>query len=271
MDKEEKELNQEQIEEEIDWDAFFTEEDAQDWEREKKKRKRRKKVIVKIVSTLLVTALLISGLEMWFNVFNIPAIRFVDVSNRLSKKPEVKEYKKSVVTIEWNGVKGTGFNIDSNGLIVTNYHVIENSNRVNVHFKTGGSFVGKVIAKDSENDLALVDIEAKDLPLLPLNFEKKWEHGEKIIFIGNPLAFTQIANEGTIVGNILLEDWDVPVMMIEAPIYKGNSGSPVINKAGEVIGVVFATLQNPTIETIEIIGVAIPSDKIKKLLNTISE
>jgi serine protease Do len=271
MDKEEKELNQEQIEEEIDWDAFFTEEDAQVWELEKKKRKKRKKVMVKIVSTLLVMALLISGLEMWFNVFNIPAIRFVDVSNRLSKKPEVKEYKKSVVTIEWDGVKGTGFNIDSNGLIVTNYHVIENSNRVNVHFKTGGSFVGKVIAKDSEIDLALVDIVAKDLPLLPLTFEKKWEHGEKIIFIGNPLAFKQIANEGTIVGNILLEDWDVPVMMIEAPIYKGNSGSPVINEAGEVIGVVFATLQNPTIEAKEIIGVAIPSDNIKKLLNTISE
>lgn len=269
MDKENKDSNQVHVQEEMDWEAFFTGEDTQIWEQEKVQKRKRKKFTVKMVSSLLVLALLISGLEIWVNVFNIPAIRFVEVSNRLSKKAEVKEYKKSVVTIEWDGVKGTGFNIAANGLIVTNEHVVEHTQRVNVHFKTGDSFVGKVIAKYPELDLAIVDIEATKLPVLPLALEKEWDQweGEKIIFIGNPLAFSQIANEGTIVGKVMLKDWDVPVMMIEAPIYKGNSGSPVINEHGEVIGIIFATLQNPTIETKEIVGVAIPSYYLSTILS----
>ena len=60
-------------------------------------------------------------------------------------------------------------------------------------------------------------------------------------------------------------------MMIEAPIYKGNSGSPVLNKQGEVIGVIFATLQNPEIETKEIVGVAIPSHYIQDIIRKVTE
>lgn len=273
MENEKKDFNQEQVDGEMEWEALFTEEAAQEWEKEKKKRKKQKKFFAKIVSSLLVVALLISGLQVWFNIFNIPAIHFLTVSNRLSKEPEIIEYKKSVVTIEWDWVKGTGFNIASNGLIVTNEHVVENTSRVNVYFKTGGSFVGKVIAKNPDLDLAIVDIDATNLPVLSLATEKEWEkwEGEKIIFIGNPLAYTQIANEGTVVGKVLLKDWDVPVMMIKAPIYKGNSGSPVINQKGEVIGVIFATLQNPTIETKEIIGVAIPAYYIKTMLTSVPQ
>lgn len=260
-------------EDEFDWEAFFNPEDKQEWEKEKLQKKKRKKFLVKIVSSLLVLALLISGLEVWINIFNLPAVNFVKVSNQLSKQPDVKEYKKSVVTIEWDGVKGTGFTVSPAGLIVTNEHVVERTNRVNVHFKSGESYAGKVIAKHPELDVAIIEIDAENLPSLPLAIEKDWERwvGEEIIFIGNPLAFTQIANQGKIIGKAQLEDWDVPVMMIAAPIYKGNSGSPVLNQNGEVVGVIFATLQNPQIDSKEIVGAAIPSYHIKEIVDNLSE
>lgn len=271
MDNENSELKH--SENENDWDAFFNPEDKQEWEKEKRQKKKRKKFLVKIVSSLLVLALLISGLEVWINIFNLPAINFVKVSNQLSKQPEVKEYKKSVVTIEWDGVKGTGFTVSPAGLIVTNEHVVEHTNRVNVHFKNGESFAGKVIAKHPEIDVAFVEIDAENLPFLPLAIEKDWESwvNEEIIFIGNPLAFSQIANQGKIIGKAQLQNWDVPVMLIEAPIYKGNSGSPVLNQNGEVVGVIFATLQNPEIETKEIIGAAVPSLYINEILKTVKD
>ena len=196
MDTDNKEQNH--AEEDIDWEAFFTVEDAQEWKLEKQQRKKRKKFIVKIVSSLLAVALVISGLDVWVTIFNLPAINFVKVSTQLSKEPDVKEYKKSVVTIEWDGIKGTGFSVSPTGFIVTNEHVVKRTNRVNVHFNSGDSYVGKVIARHPELDVAIVDIDTENLPFLPLSLDTEWEKwaGEEIIFIGNPLAFTQIANQG---------------------------------------------------------------------------
>jgi serine protease Do len=271
MDKEKQQSQQGELYgKDFDWEAYFTEDDEL-WEKEKQQRKKRQVFTMKIVGWVLILALLVNGLAIWPRVINLPAIEFLATSSRLSLQDDIKTYKKSVVTIDWDGVKGTGFNIDSEGLIITNEHVVENATYVNVHFKAGHSYVGKVIGKHPELDLAIIDIDADNLPTLDLTFEKDWKIGDSVHFIGNPLAFTQIANEGSIIGEITLKDWDVPVMMIEAPIYKGNSGSPVLNKKGEVIGVVFATLQNPSIETKNIVGVATPSIYIKEIVEKVTE
>jgi len=270
MEKDNKNKDQNlDIKEELEWEAFL--EKDEEWEQNKKRQKKRKKLIVKTVSSFLVLAMLVSGLQIWFNLFNLPAIEFLKVSQRLSKDPEVQAFKKAIVTIEWDGVKGTGFTIDPNGIIVTNDHVVEHTDTVKVHYQTGDSYIGEVVSRNSELDLAVVKIEATDLPVLPLSYEKDWETliGEEIIFIGNPLSFTQIANEGTIAGKVLLKDWKVPVMMIDAPVYRGNSGSPVLNQNGKVIGVLFATISSP--EGNNRVGVATPAYYIKDLLADIRE
>lgn len=80
--------------------------------------------------------------------------------------------------------------------------------------------------------------------------------GDKVLVIGNPLQFSQIVIEGELAGEILLDGWDVPVFMIKAPVYKGSSGSPVINRAGKVVAVIFATLISDVQK--EKIGLAVP-------------
>lgn len=269
--KENEDLIQEQSNNEEEWDALFSEEVDEEWEREKEVRRKRRSLIIKIVGTLLVLSLVVSGIQVWFHVFNLPSIEFTKVSEKLSEQKIIQDYKQAVVLIETDNSRGTGFNITQDGLIVTNEHVVDDYKRVFVYFEEKGVYVGNVIAAYPELDLAIVDIDGKDLPDLPLSFEEEWKErfGEDIVFVGNPLSHSQIANEGVLTGEVQLDDWDVPVMEITAPVYKGNSGSPVISEDGKVIGVIFATLNNRTGENGEIIAVAVPSIHIKDILEEI--
>lgn len=259
--------------EDFDYDVFFAEDEEEELtEEDKYRRKKKKKLQTKIIGWVLILVLLVNGLAIWPQVVNLPAIEFLAVSARLTQQEDIKQFKKSVVTIEWGGIKGTGFNIAPNGLIITNEHVVDHSNIVNVHFKANKSYVGEVVAKYPELDIAIIKINAENLPSLTLNYEETaWQTGEDVVFIGNPLSFTQIANEGVIIGETTLKNWEKPVMMIEAPIYRGNSGSPVINNEGEVIGVVFATIPNPSSESKGIVGVATPISQIEEIIKKVKE
>ncbi|CAM3068634.1 serine protease [Filibacter tadaridae] len=188
-------------------------------------------------------------------IYPIPAIEFLKTSAKLSADKDIQLYKKSVVTITTGDSKGTGFSVSNDGTLLTNYHVIEGHTRVTVAFPDAGRFTAKVVRTFPSIDLAVLKINGTNLPYLDLAKHVPFVKDEPIHFIGNPLNFHGIANEGTIIDTIKLSDWEEEVVMMKAPVYRGNSGSPVFNEDGMVIGVVFATLDH---EVYGNVGLLIP-------------
>lgn len=211
---------------------------------ERRNPPKRKAPFPKWIFYLIAFALLINTAGLLFETFSIPAVEFAKTSARLSAQEDIAGYKKAVVSVINDNSRGTGFAISEDGTLLTNYHVIEGSNKVTVNFPEAGRFRADVVNTYPEIDLAVLQVEEDGLPYLELADQLTEEQGELITFIGNPLGFLDIANEGTIIEYYQLKDWELPVMMIQAPVYRGNSGSPVLNEDGKVIGVVFATMNH---------------------------
>lgn len=188
---------------------------------------------------------------------SIPAIDFLITSAKLSTDADVKQYKEAIAVIKTDDSKGTGFVMDDSGQVLTNYHVIEGYDTVTVSLPNDGFYTGEVVEAYPEIDLAVVQIEGDNLPALELASSFELINREKIYFIGNPLNFIHIANQGEVLDYISVDSKELPVVMIDAPVYRGNSGSPVIDMNGEVIGVVYATTKT---ERYGKVGLFIPID-----------
>lgn len=248
MDDDKKEQDDLPFEEPPLEDFLPNEED--EWLNERQKKRRN--LITKIMAIVLSFALIITTIQIWPQLFNLSSLSFLKKSAELSQQEAIQQYKEAVVTIQDQYSKGTGFNTSENGLIITNHHVIDEMNPITVTFPNGTIFHATALVSDPDLDLAVLQVDGKDLPFLPLSRSDQWDVHDPIYVIGNPLFHTQIAIEG----EILDGSQGAGVLKISAPIYKGNSGSPVINQNGEVIGVVYAK------STEEPIGYAIPIEKV---------
>ncbi|HTZ63895.1 MAG TPA: trypsin-like peptidase domain-containing protein [Solirubrobacteraceae bacterium] len=138
---------------------------------------------------------------------------------------------------------GSGIVIDSNGTILTNYHVIENAVKVQVSFEKGQNVEAKVIGKDPSDDLAILRIPTDGLTLHPLTLgdSSKVQVGDPVLAIGNPFDLERTLTTGVI--SALQREITAPngftinnVLQTDAPINPGNSGGPLLNELGEVIG-----------------------------------
>lgn len=135
---------------------------------------------------------------------------------------------------------GTGFIISPDGFLLTNHHVVEGADRVVVRMADRREFDARIVGTDPATDVALLKIEAKDLPTLKLGDSSKLKPGEWVIAIGSPFGFEHSVTAGVVSGtgrSVGTGQQYVPFIQTDVPINRGNSGGPLINMAGEVVGI----------------------------------
>ena len=144
---------------------------------------------------------------------------------------------------------GSGFVIGADGVILTNAHVVEGADTVNVTLKDGRSFQGQVLGADKVTDVAVVKIEANNVPVVAIGNSDKLLSGEWAIAIGNPLGLDNSVTAGIISAtgrsssDVGVPDKRIGFIQTDAAINPGNSGGPLLNASGQVIGMNTAIIQ----------------------------
>ncbi|NYT85539.1 Do family serine endopeptidase [Pollutimonas harenae] len=132
---------------------------------------------------------------------------------------------------------GSGFIISDDGYILTNNHVVAKSNGIFVTLTSGKEYKAEIIGTDQRTDIALIKIDAKDLTPLPIGDSNKLKKGQWVLAIGSPFGLDSTATSG-IISAINRETGDyLPFIQTDVAVNPGNSGGPLINLAGQVIGV----------------------------------
>jgi S1-C subfamily serine protease len=164
---------------------------------------------------------------------------------------------------------GSGFIIDDRGHILTNHHITAGSREIEVALTDGRAFEGKLVGSDPANDLAVVKIDAHDLPLAELGNSSELRVGQTVIAIGNP--FGLVGGPSVTVGvvsalnrHILAERVYENLIQTDASINPGNSGGPLLDLTGKVVGINTAHIPGA-----QGIGFAIPINTAKAVLDDI--
>jgi S1-C subfamily serine protease len=176
--------------------------------------------------------------------------------NRASSQPRQRVERGS----------GSGFIINASGQILTNSHVVDGADTVTVTLKDGRTFNGKVLGEDPVTDVALIKIDANNLPVLALGNSDILQPGEAVIAIGNPLGLNNTVTSGIISAtgrsssDIGASDKRVDYLQTDAAINPGNSGGPLLNARGEAIGMNTAIIRGA-----QGLGFAIPINTVQRI------
>lgn len=176
----------------------------------------------------------------------------------------IKFANPACVTIITDGGFGSGVVINSEGYVLSAYHVVEGVNQIDVKFSNGLTLNADIIAYDSTNDIVMLDINGSGFPALPVSTAKDVPLGEEVITIGTPASIDlgQSIAKGLVSGKRLIEDR--VYLQADIAVSPGNSGGPLLNAKGEIVGIVQSKIVT---EGVEGIGFALPMDKALEMLN----
>jgi serine protease Do len=134
---------------------------------------------------------------------------------------------------------GSGFIIASDGYLVTNHHVVEGAEKITVKLNDKREFPARVIGSDPQSDIALLKIDARDLPTVAIGDADSLKVGQWVFAIGAPFGLERTATKGIVsaLGRSLPNDTYVPFIQTDVPINPGNSGGPLFDLNGKVVGV----------------------------------
>ncbi|NWF76800.1 MAG: DegQ family serine endoprotease [Nitrospirae bacterium] len=183
--------------------------------------------------------------------------KFFDDSFRFFERP--RQFKQSSL--------GSGVIVDQSGYILTNNHVIKDAEEIKIKLFDKREFTGKVIGTDPKTDLAVIKIDATDLPAIKFGNSDNLKVGETVLAIGNPFGLNETVTSGIIsaIGraNVGIADYE-DFIQTDAPINPGNSGGALVNIKGELVGINTAIFS--TTGGYQGIGFAIPSNMAKAVM-----
>ena len=188
----------------------------------------------------------------------------------------------SVTTNYWgyqttSAASGSGFILSSDGYILTNFHVIENSNSITVACYDGSSYDAKLVGYDESNDIAVLKVEASGLSPVILGSSDKMNVGDSVVAIGNPLGeLTFSLTAGTVSALdrqvTMSGGGSMTLIQTDCAINSGNSGGALFNLHGEVVGITNAKYSSSSSgASIDNIGFAIPMDDVRNIIESIIE
>lgn len=167
---------------------------------------------------------------------------------------------------------GSGVIMTKSGYILTNQHVIQNADQIIVALQSGAIFNASLVGSDKLTDLAVLKIQADNLPTIPQNGKRPVQVGDVVLAIGNPLNLGQSITQGIISAtgrNALSEAGRQNFIQTDASINKGNSGGALVNSAGELIGINTLSLGKNSDELAEGLNFAIPITLANKVMQKI--
>ena len=174
---------------------------------------------------------------------------------------------------------GSGFVISQDGYIVTNYHVIDEASKITVTFVDGKSYDATLVGGDEENDIAVLKVDATGLDTVVIGSSDNLVVGDQVYAIGNPLGELTFSLTGGYVSaldrNVTMSDGRrMNYIQTDTAINSGNSGGPLFDQYGQVVGIVSAKLSNngdSTEASVEGVGFAIPIDNVWNMITDIME